>query len=145
MSFCVLKVVRTKCTQKCYVLIEPSFMDEADHGSIKSGPIQSYLLLPWSIFEWHCIPNNEGKCRIQIRHWIHNTHPIAHPHRWAMECLLWIIGRKFIELQVILCYLHEGNIVLCEILMCVCLCVAVPTGYGGPAELLVTQQHHVCK
>ena len=41
----------------------------------------------------YCIQQNNTKLR-WLRQWTHTSHPIAHPHGWAMGCFLWILERR---------------------------------------------------
>ena len=41
----------------------------------------------------YCIQQNSTKLR-WLRQWTHTSHPIAHPHGWAMGCFLWILERR---------------------------------------------------
>ena len=61
--------------------------------------IQSSAVIMWSNIVRYYINNYRNWCRILIGCWIHKRHPIAHPNRWAMGCLLWIFVRKFTTLQ----------------------------------------------
>ena len=47
--------------------------------------------LSW-YYHQHCDDSSRTYNRLQT----HNRHPIPRPHRWAMGCLLWRFGRKFI-------------------------------------------------
>ena len=44
----------------------------------------AYFLLPYGWVSEICLKNIDT-----IGHWTHNKHPMPHPHRWAMRCLLW--------------------------------------------------------
>ena len=58
-------------------------------GFILSGAIY------WIIIKILHTACSKYKARIEIILWTHKRHPIAHPDGWAMGCLLWVFGRKF--------------------------------------------------
>ena len=56
--------------------------------------LQSSAVITRPNFVRYYIDNYRNRTRISIRCWIHKGHPIPHPNRPAMGCLLWIVVRK---------------------------------------------------
>ena len=69
-------------------------MQDCHISSAVAMKIQLNAIITQLRISWYYIQHCNGSCGTYLRYWTSKRHPIHHPHRRAMGCLLWGFEKK---------------------------------------------------